>query len=207
LLGRAVQPEQTAAFTRNQIVTVSGSCSPVTDRQIARAARDGFVEIACDSARLAGCRTRSVGVMDAMSRARAALDAGRNVIFQTARGPADARRAGFRRAAGDYRGADAAAKLAAAGESLGRGLGRILRDSLQQTGARRAVVCGGDTATHIARELGIQALEFIAPVTPGAPLCRVHAPGRVADGCEIIFKGGQVGRDSFFLNLLGGGTK
>ena len=54
----------------------------------------------------------------------------------------------------------------------------------------------------VARALGIEALEFAAPAAPGSPLCRVHAPGRNADGCEIIFKGGQNGRDRFLLDAL-----
>ena len=73
--------------------------------------------------------------------------------------------------------------------------------ALEQTGARRAVVCGGDTSTHLARALGIEALEYVAPTAPGAPVCRVHAPGRPVHGCDVIFKGGQVGRDSFFVDL------
>lgn len=83
----------------------------------------------------------------------------------------------------------------------------VIVERLRRTGARRAVVCGGDTSTHVARALGIEALEFIAPVAPGGPLCRVHAPGRVSNGCEIVFKGGQVGRDFFFLDLVNGDAK
>jgi hypothetical protein len=30
----------------------------------------------------------------------------------------------------------------------------------------------------------------------------VHAPGQVAVGCEIVFKGGQNGRDRFLLDVL-----
>lgn len=30
----------------------------------------------------------------------------------------------------------------------------------------------------------------------------VHAPGRIAHGCDFVFKGGQVGRDSFFCKLI-----
>ena len=43
-----------------------------------------------------------------------------------------------------------------------------------------------------------------APIAPGAPLCRVHAPGYAAEGREIVFKGGQNGRDDFFLSALRG---
>ena len=59
---------------------------------------------------------------------------------------------------------------------------------------RRARLClaGGD-ASSFAAKLGMEALEMIAPLTPGAPLCRTHAPGSPADGLEVVFKGGQVG--------------
>jgi hypothetical protein len=34
----------------------------------------------------------------------------------------------------------------------------------------------------------------------------VHASGRIAHGCEVVFKGGQVGRDSFFRERIGKNT-
>ena len=186
---------------RGQIITVSGSCSPVTDRQIGLAVRDGFVEIACDSRRLADRKSSAAAVEAALNQARRPLAEGRHIIFQTARGPADVRRAGFSAAARRYRGRGGAEQLALAGTTLGQGLASILEVSLQQSGGRQAIVCGGDTSTHVARALGIEALEYLAPVAPGAPLCKVHAPGRVVHGREIIFKGGQVGRDSFFVDF------
>jgi len=184
-----------------QIITVSGSCSPVTDRQIGRALDAGFVEIACDSRKLADEKQSYGSVKETLARAQPALDAGRHVIFHTARGPSDDRRDGFEQVAEKSAGASKAERLANAGANLGQGLALILHYALRKTGAQRAVVCGGDTSTHVARALGIEALEFVAPMAPGGPLCRIHAPNGTADGCEIIFKGGQVGRDSFFLDL------
>ncbi len=205
-LGKVPLDAATPRLEARQVVTISGSCSPVTDRQIARAAADGFVEIACDTLRLARRQSSAAAINDAIARAQPALTSGRNVIFQTARGPADSRRRGFERIAQSLPGNTRAEKLALAGESLGHGLANILERALALSGARRAVVCGGDTSTHAARALGIEALEFVAPVAPGGPLCQVHAPGRVTDGCELVFKGGQVGRDSFFLELAGRST-
>lgn len=202
-LGKLPVGAASSRLEARQVVTISGSCSPVTDRQIARAAADGFVEIACDTLRLARRQTSAAAINDAIAQALPALTSGRNVIFQTARGPVDVRRKGFERIAQKLSGSSRAEKLAAAGESLGHGLAMILERALELSRARRAVVCGGDTSTHAARALGIEALEFVAPVAPGGPLCRVHAPGRIADGCELVFKGGQVGRDSFFLELAG----
>jgi uncharacterized protein YgbK (DUF1537 family) len=45
---------------------------------------------------------------------------------------------------------------------------------------------------------------MIAPLTPGAPLCRAHAPGSPVDGCEVVFKGGQVGGEDYFVRVLKG---
>ncbi len=39
---------------------------------------------------------------------------------------------------------------------------------------------------------------MIAPLTPGAPLCRARAPGSALDGLEVNFKGGQVGAEDYF---------
>lgn len=196
-----------SATTSSQILIVSGSCSPVTDRQIGVAVQQGFVEVACDTGLLADPKRTKQAAADALSRAEPALASGNSVIFQTARGPEDARRTAFSRAARRCPGRTRAEKSAAAGETLGQGLALILEQALRATDARRAIVCGGDTSTAVARALGIEALEFLAPVAPGAPLCRIHAPGRVAEGREVVFKGGQNGRDSFFAELVSHHTK
>jgi len=204
---RPTRARQRPATTAQQIIAISGSCSPVTDRQIGAAVKQGFIEVACDSGLLANPKRTQQAAADALSNANSALHAGRNVIFHTARGPGDARRAAFEGAAKRCPGRTPAERLAAAGESLGQGLAFILEEALRTTSARRAIVCGGDTSTAVARALGIEALEFLAPVAPGGPLCRVHAPGRVAHGCDVVFKGGQVGRDSFFVDLVSKRTK
>ncbi|MBM3847675.1 MAG: four-carbon acid sugar kinase family protein [Verrucomicrobia bacterium] len=174
-----------------QIVCVSGSCSPVTDRQIAHVLlQPGFVEVALDPDAAADS-DQAHFVIDAAAKQ---LDAGHSVILHTSRGLDDPRRRG-------------AAADAQTSSRLGDLLTQVLERLLQRTGLRRAVVCGGDTSMHVARALGSEALEYLGPMAPGSPLCRVHAPGRVADGCEIVFKGGQVGRDHFFHDVLQGGPR
>ena len=39
---------------------------------------------------------------------------------------------------------------------------------------------------------------MLAPLAPGAPLCRAYAPGSPADRLEVNFKGGQVGAPDYF---------
>ena len=181
-----------------QLVCVSGSCSPVTARQIAWAERNGFTAIALDTAALIRARTARSAIATVTAGAAPQLRAGRNVLFHTALGPDDARLASTRAAL------KAARKRSA--EALGTALGRLLRAALDHAPEARAAVTGGDTSAYVARALGIEALEFAAPVAPGSPLCRVHSAGAAVHGREIVFKGGQVGHDDFFGTLLHGST-
>ena len=82
---------------------------------------------------------------------------------------------------------------------LGTALGEVLRAVLAQGIITRTCVAGGDTSSYAARALGIEAVEWTASLnTPGAPLCRAHAPDSPVDGCEVVFKGGQVGAEGYF---------
>jgi uncharacterized protein YgbK (DUF1537 family) len=84
---------------------------------------------------------------------------------------------------------------------IGEMLGRLVRVVLDSTPVRRMIVAGGDTSGQVARALGIEALEMIAELTRGSPLCRASAPGSPADGMEITFKGGQIGPADFFRQV------
>jgi uncharacterized protein YgbK (DUF1537 family) len=53
--------------------------------------------------------------------------------------------------------------------------------------------------------MGVEALEMLAPLAPGAPLCTAHAPGSPIHGLEIVFKGGQNGKTDFFGTLMNPG--
>lgn len=82
-----------------------------------------------------------------------------------------------------------------------------MRAVLGRSNVRRVAVAGGDTSSYIASQLDIQAVEMIAPAAPGAPLCRIHSEGGTLEGMEIVFKGGQMGRKDFFVDVLRGTTK
>src|SRR5262249_35797741 len=116
------------------------------------------------------------------------LDSGRSVIVHTGRRAAHAKGA-------------TAAKL------FGSALGDVVRRVLTQRKIRRLCVAGGDTSSYAARALGIGALEMIASLTPGAPVCRAHAAGSPVDGLEVVFKGGQVGAVDYFETVARGRPK
>jgi len=157
------------------LLVVSGSCSPVTAGQIAWAVAEGFAEVPLDAAALAAGADPSTAVPGIVSH----LSAGRNVIVHTSRGPSDH-------------------AVQIASSAVGGALGKIAGQAIERTGVRRLVVAGGDSSSYAARALGIESVEMIAPLAPGAPLCRASAPGWPIDGCEVNLKGGQVGAPDFF---------
>lgn len=159
-----------------RLIVVSGSCSPVTEQQIRWALENGFAGLRVDP---------EAAFEQVRAEALRLLGAGRSVILYTALGPAD-QRPGIH------------------GEQLAARLGRLLRELLEASGVRRAVLAGGDTSGHAARQLGLEALTLLRPLDPGAPLCRAHAPGSSLDGVELVFKGGQIGRADFFGAVLRG---
>jgi 3-oxoisoapionate kinase len=182
------------------LLVVSGSCSPVTERQISHALERGFAEVPLDAAALAGGPDAEAALRRIEATVAGHLREGRNIIVHTCRGSADPRLASgadaFRRG-----GADATTRTA---RVLGAALGRIVASAVAGEGIGRAVVAGGDTSTYAARAMGIEALEMLAPLVTGAPLCVVRAPGRAVDGLEVSFKGGQVGEVDYFERIARG---
>jgi 3-oxoisoapionate kinase len=182
------------------LLVVSGSCSLVTAEQIAYALlRDWFEEVALDTAALAA----GADVNEVTQKVVTHLNAGRNVIVHTFLGNTDPRLAVLSKSLARSQ-SDAATTKTLTSKLLGSALGKIVRESVAQTGLRRVCVAGGDTSGQVAHALGIEALEMIAPLAPGAPLCRARAPGSPADNLEVVFKGGQVGNVSFFGTVMKG---
>jgi uncharacterized protein YgbK (DUF1537 family) len=154
----------------DRMLVVSGSCSPVTAGQIDWALGNGFVGIPLDAA--------APQIEPAIAAARVALRAGRSPIVFTARGQPT--------------GAPVSAT------TLGSAFGRIARTLVESESLPRVLIAGGDTSSYAARALGIEAVEMLAPLAPGAPLCRAHSANAGIDGLEVNFKGGQVGAPDYF---------
>jgi uncharacterized protein YgbK (DUF1537 family) len=162
----------------DRLLVLSGSCSPVTEMQIRCAQQRGF----------AAWHLQNGSWDEQIRQATEALASGRSVVLYTALGP----QAGPQAGKAEY------------GEQYSAALGRELRKLLMLSGVRRVLIAGGDTSTHTVRQLGLDALTFAAPLTPGAPLCKGHAAGSPLDGLEIVLKGGQIGPADFFAQVRDG---
>lgn len=162
------------------MLVVSGSCSPVTTTQVTQAAAAGFEECIVDMAGVLHDGHSFSALIDNVS---SYMKEGRNVIVHSD-------------------GANKKENIPA--DKLGTALGHIAAETARRTPYKRLVIAGGDTSSYAARALGIESVEMIAPVVPGAPLCKTNAPGSPIDGIEINFKGGQVGDKHYFETVLNG---
>jgi uncharacterized protein YgbK (DUF1537 family) len=185
------------------LLVASGSCSPVTEGQIRSAMSRGFADVELDTVAIVAEQDADAAIERAVVEALAHLEAGRGAIVHTSCG-ADDPRLPATAAALERRGLDAMATRTLSAKLLGTALGRAIRTTIERGGARRLSVAGGDTSGYVARALGIEAVEMIAPLAPGSPLCRATAPGSPADGLEVNFKGGQIGGVDYFATVARG---
>jgi len=199
------QTQWQAPGEASPLLVLSGSCSPVTAGQISWAVNNGFAEIAIDTAALAKCNVIDENIEAYVNKAAALLEIGISVILHTSRGNDD-KRVAETNAILTAKGLDRAAINSATSRIYGTALGAITRRLASQIPLQRLLVAGGDTSSFAARAMGIEAVEMIAPIWPGAPLCKAHSPGSPVDGLEINFKGGQVGAEDYFDWVLKGKT-
>ena len=184
-----------------RIACVSGSVSPVTASQIAYSVSHGFSGIRIDAASAVDESTWEKEIRRATQEALRALSDGSNPLVFTATGSNDTSVAALRQAV-----VTAGVSTESVNDRIGSGLGRILDAVVREAKLRRVVISGGDTSSHAASMLGIDALTAIAPVAPGSPLCRAHSTDPARDGLQIALKGGQVGGDDFFCAVRDGAS-
>ncbi len=155
------------------ILVVSGSCSPVTSNQIQHGIEIGFQEVILDPGKI------SEEVTEAIQLATKLLKNGKDVIVHT----------GLKR------------NGTLPSELLGTALGRLAKEAITNAKVKRVVIAGGDTSSYAARAMEIDALEMIAPLGAGAPLCRVYSKNSSINGMEVNLKGGQVGATDYFATI------
>lgn len=73
-------------------------------------------------------------------------------------------------------------------------MGRLARIAVEDMGVTRLLVAGGETSGAVCQALGLRALEIVAEIDPGVPLCRSLPDGNLT----LALKGGNFGADDFF---------
>jgi uncharacterized protein YgbK (DUF1537 family) len=198
----AQRPRLTAGPV-DRLLVVSGSCSQATGAQIASAVRAGFAEAALDPVALIREGADGLHGAQILELATETLGQGLSLVVHSSTGPDDPRE---QQVVDHYKAAGETADSGRikGGRALASALGTLLSRILERVALDRFVVAGGDTSSASIKLLGIDALEMVAPLAPGAPLCRALAPGRPLHGRELVLKGGQIGGPDFFAQVRAG---
>lgn len=159
--------------TASPLLVVSGSCSPVTAAQIAYAKANGFAEMELDAVKL--CNNDELEEC-VIQKVNGLLQQQKSVVVHT--GPKQTQNL--------------------SSEKLGTALGTIAKEAAQKSLVKRIVLSGGDTSSYAARAMEIEAVEMIAPLVKGAPLCKAFSENKIINGLEVNMKGGQVGSENYF---------
>ncbi|EPZ52924.1 MULTISPECIES: four-carbon acid sugar kinase family protein [Alicyclobacillus] len=181
----------------DQLLVVSGSCSPVTQQQLQWALNHGFEGIHLSLQAVMDETDSKAALQDIVNQACDAVRHGKSLIMYTALGPDDPSIQENQRQM-----IDRGLQISDSGRILGSYLGEVSRQVIQETGIRRLVISGGDTSSYATRQLGIYAMEMITSISPGAPLCRCYSDDLRIDGLELALKGGQFGGEDYFTQVL-----
>lgn len=178
---------------RKSIAAVSGSCSPVTARQIAWGQANGFQAIRLDAAAATNEQGWGEALTEATQAAKLAWNAGLSPLVFTASGPDDPAIAALDSA---INAADADPE--AINARIGHGLGAILKALVTTTDIQRVAIAGGDTSGQALSGLGIQALEARVELAPACAIAHGTSDDPDVDGLEVALKGGQMGPIDYF---------
>ncbi len=184
------------------ILVLSGSCSPVTSSQIEYALENGFWEIALES-KAVNMQYQEAIIRNAVNQIIENFNQGKSTILHTSTGQNDSRIAETE-AYFKANGASENELQKQCSSVYGSVLGQITNEVLKAVPLKRILFAGGDTSSYAASELDILALEMIAPIAPGAPLCKAVSDNEWVNGIEMNFKGGQVGTADYFIKVLKG---
>ena len=184
----------------NQIFAVSGSCALTTADQIAVAEAKGFQVLDLDASAATDQRRLATEMEFVEAECLSLLSQGHDVLVTTARGPDDPIIARVSEAI-----TTSGATPGEVNARLGTALGQLVSNIRRKTKMRRIAMGGGDTSGYALTQLGADALSAVAPLAPGAPVCRIHnRADSTIDGLEVTLKGGQMGEPTFFLEAKGG---
>lgn len=173
---------------KKQILVISGSASEITREQIAYAGDHGYQLIRVPNELLMGNEMDSF-----VTEVVHLLKDGHDVVLYTAMGPKDENIFILKQWFSSENMSNSATS-----EYIGNRLGVLTQKIFERTDLKRLVVAGGDTSGFVGKALGIDALEVIQSISPGAPLCIGKSFEKISTDIEIALKGGQFGEIDYF---------
>ncbi|OYU19812.1 MAG: hypothetical protein CFE34_03230 [Rhodobacteraceae bacterium PARR1] len=162
-------------------IVLSGSCSAMTNRQVAAYLADGHPALQLNPLDLA-----THGADHALAWLAAQSPQSSPLLYATA--APEAVRAAQAQLGADHAGQLVEKTLAACAVAA------------RNRGTRRFVVAGGETSGAVAQALGITRLGIGPEIAPGVPWCAAESDGNAV---AITLKSGNFGAEHFFAQALG----
>lgn len=174
-----------------QVFVVSGSGSSISAEQIEYAISQGYEGIQVPVEEFFNTDSSKF-----LTQVKKIVNEGKNVVLYTALGPNDpfvhSTREVFKEKNIDPH---------ESSKILGEKLGQWTKSIIEETRINRVIISGGDTSGFVSKELEIEALEIIKPISPGAPLCKVYSNNSKINGIQLALKGGQFGGSNYFEHV------
>ncbi|QQC66427.1 four-carbon acid sugar kinase family protein [Paraburkholderia ginsengisoli] len=196
----AVKTVVPLARARGPVFVLAGSLSPLTEVQIDAA--HSYLRVELDPQRMSG-GDAAVYLAERVAAIVGPLRDGRNVLAFTTRRAAS----GAKNIAGTANATAATDTPHAANAALpplAHACAMLLREVLDAVRLQRIGIAGGDTSSFAVRALDAWGLSYLAPLSAGVTVCRLHADRAELDGMEIMLKGGQMGDAELFEQLVDG---
>ncbi len=173
-----------AAAPEGDALVISGSCSAMSQRQVAAWPAPSLaldpMELARDDD-LAATRARFTE-----ARERASAE-GQPLLVYTTANPESVRQA--------------QQEIDDAGALVERALATLAAEAVAQ-GVRRVVVAGGETSGAVSKALGVVQLDVGHEIVPGVPWCRAETAIVPGEPIAITLKSGNFGGEHFFAEAL-----
>lgn len=195
LKGSLLQPQGPV----DQLLVVSGSCSPVTEAQIHYALKHGFAGVAIETERFINQDEADIYCQELIEHITILLEDGKSPLLYTALGTGQQETNDFRNKL-----VQNGLKPSDSGWVIGNQLGRLTYELVVKKQLKRVLIAGGDTSGYVMKKLDIYALECLMALAPGAPLCRCYSENPRFNLLEIALKGGQMGKEDYFIQVLAG---
>lgn len=178
---------------RGPVFVLAGSLSPLTEVQIG--AVHSYLRVELDPQQMTG-DAASVYLAQRVAAIAGPLRDGRNVLAFTTRRAWNTANAPCA--------TDAAHTVTGVLPQLALACATLLRQVLGAVPLQRIGIAGGDTSSFAVRALGAWGLSYLAPLSAGVTVCRLHADSAELDGMEVMLKGGQMGDAELFEQLVDG---
>ncbi len=176
---------------KKQMLVISGSASDVTRQQILDAGDKGYHLIRIPNEIITGLEMESF-----IDEILVLIEKGDDIVLYTALGPEDENITVLKNFFNSK-----SMTNAQTAEHIGKCLGILTKEILDRSKLERLIVAGGDTSGFVAKALGIDSLEVIQSISPGAPLCIGKSFQDNSSSIEIALKGGQFGQIDYFQRV------